>query len=944
MRCPRCSFEGDLIDSTCTQCGYQRVSTSESVQSTNTPSAHTLSTLLGSQSGPLRSPSMPLRMPTGLLRSPSMPLHLQTGLLSSPSMSLRTVTGSPRLPSFTIAKSGDLIHQGRYRLVDQLVLPDNQQGQGTAWLALDTTAGSTQVVVREVLTPGGDQENTAHLVRMIAMHLSEASQHTGFAKVRDVFNEQSHYFIVLQHIEGESLASLLRRQGGALSERTVAEYGRQLCEMLTVLSRQQPPLAHGAINPETVVVSPDRSRVHLIHLPLFPPKESANVSSIASYKAPEQARSVADPASDLYSVAATMHHAVTGFDPRERIAFFYPPVRRLNPTVSQQMETILAQELRLSGPQRYARATDMQKDLMALLATKQPEIEKKSVFVPTDPLKSDILQIRQRNRRHRRVRLGIFSVACLLLLAGVLFYSYVLPSLKIVSNSPTPTPNVTATTQAMSNVLNAEWQTEAPLYQTKQLGLSDGRYVFDTYVGRPSAASINAKKQAAQALLNNNMSNALNDYQEAVTYDRTDAEAQIYYEDLQIETQKVPFVTIVLGLPLDASPAHLAISRPDLQAAYEFQYRVNTQAGNGLPGGVKLRILIGNSGLDNSDVATIAKYIANRVQLGNPEHIIAVVGWPTSGESSNANSELAAVKIPLITQTASSTTLDGISPYFFRVNPNDNAQGFAEGQYAYNVLKARNVLVLRDAGDTYSQSLANIFTTSFEQLGGKVVDHPADYFTEHTTTVEQYEQAAVHDAAKNRVDLIFLPGFDDDAVRLAHALGQMVNIYPTAFSKVKILGGDGFDTGLILGNGIGPDAQLAKNFPQDMQRLVFTSFANRTEWGSSQPVFWMNWQKLYGTYSADNPDVPLPINTAIMTSDAFGVIGYSMQWVNGSLTGASLRLALAGIGKQTTSAFHGLSGPISFGNDGNPLKKSVLLLEVTSINGANTVQLVPTSS
>jgi ABC-type branched-subunit amino acid transport system substrate-binding protein/serine/threonine protein kinase len=932
MRCPRCSFEGEPVDGACVQCGYRRVSVSDSLRTGGT-----------SESG-MRTPSASLRSPSDILRSPSIPLRSLSGPLRSPSVPLRSLTGPSRPLSLYTAKRGDTLNQGRYRLVDQLILPDNQQGQGAAWLAIDSAAGQTQVVIREVIVPPEEQENKKQVVRQVALRLSEAAQHSGFPKVLDVFNELDNYFIVFQHIEGESLASLLRRQGGALPERTVAEYGRQLCEMLTVLARQQPPIVHGAISPETVIVSPDRSRVHLVHLPLFPLKESPGTGSTAGYKAPEQSRGICDPSSDLYSVAATLHHAVTGFDPRERIAFFYPPARRLNPVVSQQMETILAQELRLSAPQRYARAVDMQGDLAALLARPVPESERRLPAVVTDPLKMDIAEIRRQSLRRSRSQMGIFAAVCLLVLMVILAVS-IYPTLKIPTGASAPTPNSTATMAALTSALESEWQAEAPLYQTKGIGLSDGRYVFDTYPGH-AASEINYKKQAAQALLKGDMGTALSEYSLAVTNDKTDAETRIYYEDLQIETQNDPYVTIVLGLPLDNDSADLAISRPDLQAAFAFQNLVNTQNPSPLPGGVKLRILIANSGSDNvnnsgsdnGDVAAVAQFIAKRVQIGNLDHIVGVVGWPKSKESLNAYSVLTSAKIPMITQTASSVALDGVSPYFFRVNPTDAEQGKAQAQLAYQTLGARTVLVLRDHNDPYSQSLADAFTATFRQLGGQVSGTQADYFTEAQTTVEQFRQAAVQDAIKNHVDLIFLPGFDVDGIRLARALGEEEGMlgWSSYLAHLKILGGDGLDTGLILGNGVGPDATLAQTFPQDMRRLLFTSFANTSEGGPQMQNFLNNWSKLYGVASASNPNPPLPINTALMVYDAFGVFTYAMSQVRGPLTGESLRNALAALGTGNIRPYQGVSGQISFGSDGDPINKSLVLLEVVAgPNGQN---------
>ncbi|HEX7735415.1 MAG TPA: ABC transporter substrate-binding protein, partial [Ktedonobacteraceae bacterium] len=952
MRCPRCSFDGELIEGACARCGYRRASTSEGLRHIDTSNVRAVSAPLRTPSGALRSPFTTPRAQSDALRSPSLPLRANSEPLRSPSLPLRALSGPSRPLSLSTAKSGDTLNQGRYRLVDQLVLPDNQQEQGIAWLAIDIASGQTQVVIREVLVPVEENERKKQVVRQIALRLSEGTQHQGFPKILDVFDEFEKYYIVFQHIEGESLASLLRRQGGALSERTVAEYGRQLCEMLTVLARQSPPLVHGAINPETVIVSPDRMRVHLIHMPLFPPRELANASSVGSYKAPEQARGNADAASDLYSVAATMHHAITGFDPRERIAFFYPPVRRLNPLVTQPTETILAQELRLSPLQRYTRPSDMQTDLTALLATKLPEPERKlGGQVPgsiTGPLDVDISELRRRSKQRNRTQVLVFSGICLLALFVAGFF-YLLPYIKLSNNTvAAPTPNATATMITQTTALNNEWKAEVALYQSKGIGLSDGRYVFDTFAGH-SAGEINAKKAAASALLKGDLASALNSYNQAVTNDKTDAEARIYYEDLQIQEQNDPYFTIVLGLPIDGTnPLHLSIARPDLQAAFTFQHMINTQNPSPLPGGAKLRILIANSGAQNSDVGLVARNIVAHVNIGNLEHIVAVVGWPTSGETSNAYSILAGAHIPVITQTASSTTLDSASPYFFRVNPNDTAQGKAQGQFAYQTLNARTVLVLRDPNDPYSQSLADAFTSSFKQLGGKVFGRQADYFSEGVTTVAQFRQGIVNDALADHVDLIFLPGFDVDGIRLAHALGLAEQTFGWSayLAKLKILGGDGLDTSLILGNGTDADALLAQNFPQDMQRLIFTSFADQSEWSATTPpAFMTTWESLYGVVSASNPNPPVPINTAIMVGDAFGVIAYALEHMNGSITGQSLREELAAIGQGNLPAYSGLSGLITFGSNGNPVNKSVVLLEVVPNSaGVNVIKFLKKSS
>src|SRR5579872_259057 len=356
MVCPRCGFNGEPVQGGCIRCGYGR-------QSGNSGAYH-LANAMSSGS--------------------SKPLVMQSVM------------------------RGDVIRQGRYRLTEQLVLPDNQQDQGTAWLATDLQTNNRRVVIRSVAFPEGvtTQTNKAQLVRSMAERFSEVGQHLGFPALLDVFEEQGTYYIVLEHIEGESLATLLKRQGGALPERTIAEYGRQLCELLSVLAARQPALIHGAVNPDTVIVSFDRRRVALIHLPLFTPKAPATSKTSSSYLAPEQLRGTIEPASDIYGLAATIHHAVTGYDPNERLAFFHPPARRLNPAVTPEMETILSQALRLSVQQRYANPSLMQQDFTALIASYPAVVEtKQTPGTLSNTLQLDSKELRRLSQRRTMINL-----------------------------------------------------------------------------------------------------------------------------------------------------------------------------------------------------------------------------------------------------------------------------------------------------------------------------------------------------------------------------------------------------------------------------------------------------------------------------------------------------------------------------------------------------------
>lgn len=886
MGCPRCFFSGKLPQGVCPQCGYQ-------APQQNIPSTS------------FTSPKQSILPPESLM----LPLS-----------------------------SGDTLHEKRYRLIELLPLPWGQQEQGNAYIAYDARFPLKTVLIRQIAFPK-QASDPQKIVQAATQRLTELAQHPGFPPIVDTFQERGKYYIVQLYPEGDSLATLLQRQGGALPEREVAEYGLQLCAMLTVLAQYHPPLVHGSISPETIIIDTENYQVSLLHFPLFPLQAPTKEKASTGYLAPEQTRGEYFPSSDLYSLAATLHHAVTGYGPHERLAFFYPPARRLNPVVTSQMAAILAHALRLSAPQRFTHPSEMQQELSALISSyRSPSTASPSSAIP---LQFNKEQIRQQSYQKSRRSIGVVSatsiIILLLFLAASLF-----PFLRNNFSSAT---NSTAQQKLYQKALDKELNLELQTYRTKGgIGLSDGRLVFDIYPGR-TQTDIDLKMKAAQALQQGNTSSAINLLTQATTADPADGEAQIYNENLHILQSRAPSIAIVLGLAVDKSPTHLIRARAVMESAFLAQHEINTKGL--LPHGLHLRFLIDNSGEDNANVATVAQFVANRaIGAGNLDHIIAVVGWPSSTETTNARDIIAGIPLPMVSQTASSVKLSGSSPYFFRVNPPDDLQGTTLGSVAIQQLQAKTVLVVQDIKDPYSVSLANAFSTYLKANHITVIDDTTN-FTEGTTTVAQYEQTTIPHAITNQVDLIFLAGFDTDGIRLAHALGETsrANPFSTFLTNLKILGGDALGTNLLLGQGNSPDAALATNFPQDMQRLIFTGFSHPDEWTflkvpqNQQPTLFVNWSNSYQNVPPPAENAPPPENHAILTYDAVQIIAKAATLTPTSLTGQALRHALASFGHGTIPAFQGVSGRISFNDQGNPIDKAVVVLDIEGNNGQNMIVL-----
>ncbi|MGB6994259.1 MAG: ABC transporter substrate-binding protein [Thermoanaerobaculia bacterium] len=75
----------------------------------------------------------------------------------------------------------------------------------------------------------------------------------------------------------------------------------------------------------------------------------------------------------------------------------------------------------------------------------------------------------------------------------------------------------------------------------------------------------------------------------------------------------------------------------------------------------------------------------------------------------------------LISPSASTPQLSGISKNFYRVFPSDAREGATMGNFATQKLKAEKVVILAKE-DAYAKGIQQVFKTEFERYGGEVLD------------------------------------------------------------------------------------------------------------------------------------------------------------------------------------------------------------------------------
>ncbi len=267
---------------------------------------------------------------------------------------------------------GTLLRGGRYRL--QAMQERQEWLAGVVenmWIAQDAHRGASQVMIRELVLPESGSMVIQSTLRTATMALTSVGRHPHIPTLWDAFSDRGRNFFVFEPVEGESLMSRMRRTGRAMQEQDVIECCLQMTEVLELLSQQSPPLAHGLISPEHILITRTGYQYVLTNFSIVLAGGATQFISgidrtrLTVYAAPEFVRGVIDVRSDLFSLMATAYHAVTGSIPAG-VSGSIPQAQRVNPHVSQQFDAVLAKGLRPIASQRYQRPSELRQDLLAM--------------------------------------------------------------------------------------------------------------------------------------------------------------------------------------------------------------------------------------------------------------------------------------------------------------------------------------------------------------------------------------------------------------------------------------------------------------------------------------------------------------------------------------------------------------------------------------------------
>jgi serine/threonine protein kinase/Flp pilus assembly protein TadD len=261
----------------------------------------------------------------------------------------------------------------------QLIRPLGEGGMGGVYLVEDRRDGG-RWALKEVLDDASlpeDERQWArdHFDQEIAL-MRNLSRYRGLARIpayHDDFTLGSNRYLVMEYIPGDTLEQRIEASHGPLPERDTLGWMDSVLGTLDALHRRVPPLIVRDLKPGNIILTSDGA-ARVIDFGIARTYKSGmatnteNLGTLA-YASPEHhGHGQTDARSDVYSLGATMYHALTGREPQPLATLLPGALIQVNPALSSRTEAIVIRAMNLSPTARFQTAAEMRAAIHEALA------------------------------------------------------------------------------------------------------------------------------------------------------------------------------------------------------------------------------------------------------------------------------------------------------------------------------------------------------------------------------------------------------------------------------------------------------------------------------------------------------------------------------------------------------------------------------------------------
>jgi eukaryotic-like serine/threonine-protein kinase len=260
---------------------------------------------------------------------------------------------------------------GRYRIEREL----GRGGMAKVFLGTDTVLGRTVAV--KILAPQyADDDSFVQRFRREAQAAASIT-HPNIVSVFDTGSDDGIHFIVMEYVEGRTLAEILAGGGRILPDRAI-DIAMDVDRALEAAHARG--VIHRDIKPGNIMLDP-RGDVKVTDFGIArvtttadTVAQTAAIMGTAAYLSPEQAQGLPnDGRSDIYSLGCVLYEMVTGRPPflgdspvavaSKQVLEQPVPPSRLNPDVTPDLDAVILRTLAKNPANRYQSAEEMRADL-----------------------------------------------------------------------------------------------------------------------------------------------------------------------------------------------------------------------------------------------------------------------------------------------------------------------------------------------------------------------------------------------------------------------------------------------------------------------------------------------------------------------------------------------------------------------------------------------------
>ena len=268
---------------------------------------------------------------------------------------------------------------GRYQVVQKL----GAGAMGTVYKARDRVLGR-MTAIKTIRLEGlaASQASLDDLLKRFQQEAEVAAQlkHPNIVTIYDIGTAEGLSYISMEFVDGVGLDRVIAKAGKMSVERAAA-IGAQVADALAYAHKHN--VVHRDIKPANIMVEPG-DHVKVTDFGIAKVTDSAehltatgSLLGTPSYMSPQQARGEKiDGKSDLFSLGCILYEMLAGqkaFRGETLTAIMFkiiteepPPLRTLDPTVSDEMLRVISKALSKAPEARYQNGRELADDLLAL--------------------------------------------------------------------------------------------------------------------------------------------------------------------------------------------------------------------------------------------------------------------------------------------------------------------------------------------------------------------------------------------------------------------------------------------------------------------------------------------------------------------------------------------------------------------------------------------------